>query len=119
MLGSLSRAALRLIGEIIRYIAGHEVPLIATRIYELSFLTGFCVSSIVYYVLNRLFPAIGAMEKFEEVDVSGYQRKRSASETPLQQSDREDGAVESGYGPSEGSEAMKVAWGNEYRSRAD
>lgn len=71
---------------------GHEVPLVATRIYELSFFTGFGVSSIVYYVLNRLFPIIGAAEKFEEVDVSGY------STTRLRQSD---GAVESGYGTPE------------------
>jgi len=77
---------------VIPSIAGREVPLVATRIYELSFFTGFGVSSIVYYVLNRLFPIIGAAEKFEEVDVSGYPTTR------LRQSD---GAVESGYGTPE------------------
>ena len=51
------------------------MPISATRIYELSFFTGFGVSSIVYYVLNRLFPVVGAAAAFEEVDVSGYESK--------------------------------------------
>jgi NCS1 family nucleobase:cation symporter-1 len=55
--------------------AGRTVPVAATRIYELSFFTGFGVSSLVYYVLNRLFPVVGAAEVFEEVDVSGYEGK--------------------------------------------
>ncbi|KAF8843912.1 NCS1 nucleoside transporter family [Paxillus ammoniavirescens] len=54
---------------------GRTVPVAATRIYELSFFTGFGVSSLVYYVLNRLFPVVGAAEVFEEVDVSGYEGK--------------------------------------------
>ncbi|KAN0084349.1 Permease for cytosine/purines, uracil, thiamine, allantoin domain containing protein [Tylopilus felleus] len=54
---------------------GRTVPIVATRIYELSFFTGFGVSSVVYYVLNRLFPVVGAAEVFEEVDVSGYESK--------------------------------------------
>lgn len=95
MFGSCSCLAFADRLVLIPYIAGHEVPLVATRIYELAFFTGFSVSSIVYYVLNRLFPIIGAAEKFEEVDVSGYPATRS------RQPDGEDGAVESGYGTPE------------------
>ncbi|TBU26970.1 NCS1 nucleoside transporter family [Dichomitus squalens] len=53
--------------------AGHNVPLAATRIYELSFFTGFGVSAIIYWLLNLLFPIRGLSEcgTFEEVDVSG------------------------------------------------
>lgn len=58
--------------------AGRTVPLAATRVYELSFFTGFGVSSIVYYVLNRLFTVVGAAAVFEEIDVSGYEEKRMA-----------------------------------------
>ncbi|KAG2343065.1 hypothetical protein BDR05DRAFT_318414 [Suillus weaverae] len=54
---------------------GRTVPLAATRIYELSFFTGFGVSAIVYWALNRVFPVIGATDTFEEIDVSGYQTR--------------------------------------------
>jgi len=54
--------------------AGRTVPLAATRIYELSFFTGFGVSAIVYWALNRAFPVIGAADTFKEIDVSGYER---------------------------------------------
>ncbi|PIL23545.1 transporter [Ganoderma sinense ZZ0214-1] len=51
---------------------GRTVPLAATHIYEMSFFTGFGVSALVYWSLNRLFPVRGASEcaTFEEVDVS-------------------------------------------------
>ncbi|KAG2156837.1 permease for cytosine/purines, uracil, thiamine, allantoin-domain-containing protein [Suillus bovinus] len=52
---------------------GRTVPLAATRIYDLSFFTGFGVSAIVYWALNRVFPVIGAADTFEEIDVSGYE----------------------------------------------
>jgi len=58
---------------------GRTVPVAATRIYELSFFTGFGVSSIAYYVLNRLFPVVGAAAAFEEIDVSGYESKSTKS----------------------------------------
>lgn len=58
-----------------RHTAGRTVPIAATRIYELAFFTGFGVSSIVYYVLNRLWPVVGAAAAFEEIDVSGYKRE--------------------------------------------
>jgi NCS1 family nucleobase:cation symporter-1 len=54
-------------------IAGRSVPLAATRVYQLSFFTGFGVSAIVYYLLNAAFPVPGASKTFEEVDVSGYE----------------------------------------------
>jgi NCS1 family nucleobase:cation symporter-1 len=39
----------------------------------MSFFTGFGVSSLVYYVLNRLFPVPGMQRgKFHEVDESNY-----------------------------------------------
>ncbi|KAJ8463928.1 hypothetical protein ONZ51_g9927 [Trametes cubensis] len=51
---------------------GRTVPLAATRIYEMSFFTGFGVSALVYWSLNLLFPVRGASDcaRFEEVDVS-------------------------------------------------
>lgn len=35
---------------------GVTVPIAATRLYELSFFTGFFTSSIVFYILNRIWP---------------------------------------------------------------
>lgn len=35
---------------------GNTVPIAATRIYNLSFLTGFGVAAIVYIALNKIFP---------------------------------------------------------------
>ncbi|KAJ7065000.1 permease for cytosine/purines, uracil, thiamine, allantoin-domain-containing protein [Mycena amicta] len=61
---------------------GRTVPIAATRIYDLSFLVGFGVSALVYWVLNRLFPVPGMAERFEEVDVSegdGYADDASSS----------------------------------------
>ncbi|KAG0706917.1 permease for cytosine/purines, uracil, thiamine, allantoin-domain-containing protein [Suillus ampliporus] len=58
---------------------GRTVPLAATRIYDLSFFTGFGVSAVVYWALNRIFPVIGAADRFEEIDVSGYERKAGGS----------------------------------------
>jgi len=52
--------------------AGRNVPLAATRIYQLAFFTGFGVSSIIYYLLNRAFPVPGRADKFKEVDESHY-----------------------------------------------
>jgi NCS1 family nucleobase:cation symporter-1 len=57
--------------------AGRVVPLAATRIYELSFFTGFGVSALVYWTLNRVFPVVGAADTFEEIDVSGYEDSKA------------------------------------------
>ncbi|KAF8742872.1 Permease for cytosine/purines, uracil, thiamine, allantoin, partial [Rhizoctonia solani] len=51
---------------------GQTVPLAATRIYQMAFFTGFGVSSIIYYVLNRIWPSPGSWQTFEEVDESGW-----------------------------------------------
>jgi hypothetical protein len=52
--------------------AGRTVPIGATRVYEMSFFTGFGVSALVYYALNRLFPVTGFASKWAEVDVSNF-----------------------------------------------
>ncbi|KAG1876237.1 permease for cytosine/purines, uracil, thiamine, allantoin-domain-containing protein [Suillus subluteus] len=57
---------------------GTPVPVAATQIFDLSFFTGFGTSSIVYYILSRMFPVVGAAKVFEEIDVSGYEEKRMA-----------------------------------------
>ncbi|KAF8072325.1 permease for cytosine/purines, uracil, thiamine, allantoin-domain-containing protein [Lyophyllum atratum] len=51
---------------------GRVVPIAATRIYEMSFFTGFGVSSLVYIILNYIFPVPGpgVASKFREVDIS-------------------------------------------------
>jgi NCS1 family nucleobase:cation symporter-1 len=59
--------------------AGTPVPIAATHIFDLSFFTGFGTSSIVYYLLSRVFPVPGAADVFEEIDVSGYEEKMMAS----------------------------------------
>ncbi|KAF9528685.1 permease for cytosine/purines, uracil, thiamine, allantoin-domain-containing protein [Crepidotus variabilis] len=51
---------------------GRTVPLAATRIYQMSFFTGFGVSALIYYLLNRAFPVPGLSKEFEEVDVSNF-----------------------------------------------
>ncbi|KAG1745189.1 permease for cytosine/purines, uracil, thiamine, allantoin-domain-containing protein [Suillus lakei] len=56
---------------------GRIVPLAATRIYELSFIAGFGISAVIYWMLNRVFPVVGAADAFEEIDVSGYEDKAS------------------------------------------
>jgi nucleobase:cation symporter-1, NCS1 family len=53
-------------------IAGRDVPIAATRVYQMSFFTGFGVSSLIYYVLNRIFPVPGMADKFAEIDLSNY-----------------------------------------------
>ncbi|KAG3229927.1 NCS1 nucleoside transporter family [Suillus brevipes Sb2] len=58
---------------------GTPVPIAATQIFELSFFTGFGVSSIVYYILSWMFPVPGSGGVFAEIDVSGYEEKRMTS----------------------------------------
>ncbi|KAG1876891.1 permease for cytosine/purines, uracil, thiamine, allantoin-domain-containing protein [Suillus tomentosus] len=54
---------------------GIPVPAAATHIFDLSFFTGFGTSSIVFYILSKMFPVPGAADIFEEIDVSGYEEK--------------------------------------------
>ncbi|KAJ7269879.1 permease for cytosine/purines, uracil, thiamine, allantoin-domain-containing protein [Mycena rebaudengoi] len=49
---------------------GRIVPAAATHIYEMSFFTGFGVSSLTYWLLNLAFPVVGKASVFEEIDVS-------------------------------------------------
>jgi len=51
---------------------GRHVPVAATHIFQLAFFTGFGVSSLVYWLLNVLFPVPGKADKFEEIDESHY-----------------------------------------------
>ncbi|KAF8155529.1 permease for cytosine/purines, uracil, thiamine, allantoin-domain-containing protein, partial [Crassisporium funariophilum] len=49
---------------------GRTVPIAATRVYQMSFFTGFGVSALIYFLLNKAFPVQGATSKWEEIDVS-------------------------------------------------
>jgi NCS1 family nucleobase:cation symporter-1 len=60
------------------FTAGTPVPTAATHIFQLSFFTGFGVSGIAYYILNAIFPPPGAADKFEEIDVSGYEERMTS-----------------------------------------
>ncbi|KDQ58522.1 hypothetical protein JAAARDRAFT_155037 [Jaapia argillacea MUCL 33604] len=53
---------------------GRTVPIAATHIYQMSFFTGFGVSSLIYFLLNIVFPVPGKSSQFEEVDVSEGER---------------------------------------------
>lgn len=59
--------------------AGRTVPIAATRVYEMSFFTGFGVSAIVYIILNRIFPVPGRFSNFEEIDVSKGEKSDSGT----------------------------------------
>jgi len=52
---------------------GRTVPLAATRIYEMSFFTGFGISSLIYWLLNVAFPVAGKAVGFEENDETEYE----------------------------------------------
>lgn len=60
-------------------IVGIPVPIAAVHIFDLNFFAGFGVSSIVYYILSRMFPPQGSVGKFEEIDVSGYEERMAGS----------------------------------------
>jgi hypothetical protein len=59
------------------FIPAHQnVPLAATRIYEMAFFTGFGTSALIYYVLNRIWPSPGAFQKWEEIDESEFAERQ-------------------------------------------
>ncbi|KAJ7823964.1 permease for cytosine/purines, uracil, thiamine, allantoin-domain-containing protein [Mycena olivaceomarginata] len=58
---------------------GRAVPLAATRIYQMSFFTGFAVSALTYWLLTRALPVRGMASTFEEVDVSSGEERDDAS----------------------------------------
>lgn len=66
---------------------GRPVPAAATRIFDLSFFTGFGISSIVYYILSRMFPVPGVADVFEEIDVSGYEEKMTSCDEDTKSKD--------------------------------
>lgn len=50
---------------------GRTVPVAATRIYDMSFFTGFGVSALIYWVINSVAPPVGKSSgPFKEVDLS-------------------------------------------------
>jgi nucleobase:cation symporter-1, NCS1 family len=79
--------------------AGRVVPLAATRIYELSFFTGFGVSALVYWTLNRVFPVVGAADTFEEIDVSGYEDSKADGSRDVDTKDEASESASERYQP--------------------
>jgi NCS1 family nucleobase:cation symporter-1 len=43
----------------------------------MSFFTGFGVSAVVYYILNRIWPSPGAFQDFKEVDESEFELREA------------------------------------------
>jgi NCS1 family nucleobase:cation symporter-1 len=41
----------------------------------MAFFTGFGVSALIYFTLNKIWPSPGAWQSFEEVDESEFQEK--------------------------------------------
>lgn len=66
---------------------GRNVPLAATRIYQMSFFTGFGVSAFVYFSLNFLVPSVGSSKVFEEVDESEFELVRPSNAHDLGKDD--------------------------------
>ena len=79
---------------------GRTVPLAATRIYEMSFFTGFGVSALIYWSLSLLFPVRGSSEcaAFEEVDVSRDGRGHRAEDKDSEDVGSDGKSVASGTG---------------------
>lgn len=49
----------------------------------MAFFTGFGVSALVYYTLNRIWPSPGAFQEFKEIDESDFAlREAEAEDTP-------------------------------------
>ena len=46
----------------------------------MSFFTGFGVSALVYYVLNRIWPSPGSFQDFKEVDESEFELREAEAE---------------------------------------
>lgn len=72
---------------------GRTVPLGATRVYELSFFTGFGVSSLIYCLLNKFFPTPGSWQPFEEVDESDYKPREKTHVMEESDDDKKTSAV--------------------------
>ncbi|KAI3618172.1 uridine permease [Moniliophthora roreri] len=74
---------------------GRTVPIAATRIYQMSFFTGFGVSSIIYSILNAISPVPGASKRFEELDLSESEGKEY-EETSVRESRSDTKSTKSG-----------------------
>jgi NCS1 family nucleobase:cation symporter-1 len=53
----------------------------------MSFFTGFGVSAVVYYILNRIWPSPGAFQDFKEVDESEFELREVEAEADEEPSD--------------------------------
>lgn len=72
--------------------AGQKVPIAATHIYELSFITGFFISTSIYLVLNLLSPPTGLSlsslslhwysKSFKEIDETGWEEGGRPDDQP-------------------------------------
>ncbi|PFH48676.1 hypothetical protein AMATHDRAFT_64886 [Amanita thiersii Skay4041] len=72
---------------------GRSVPTAATRIYQLSFFSGFLVSSLVYYLLNLKWPVPGPGPNatFFECDLSASMEIGGVRSTRRDRQNLEDG----------------------------
>ena len=57
----------------------------------MAFFTGFGVSSLIYYVLSRIWPSPGAFQKWEEIDESEF-TERSEEEKEKKARESTDGS---------------------------
>ncbi|KAL8276990.1 hypothetical protein RQP46_010625 [Phenoliferia psychrophenolica] len=69
---------------------GTPVPLVATRIYELSFFTGFFVSAAVYIILNKIFPVAQPTAAECAVVTVGRKARFVESVSGVEQGDEDD-----------------------------
>lgn len=54
----------------------------------MAFFTGFGVSSIIYYILNRIWPPPGGFQEFQEVDESNFElEQQEKAEKKAKESD--------------------------------
>lgn len=70
---------------------------------QLAFFTGFLVSSLIYYVLNVVFPVPGTFKAWNEEDAEGSNLDYETSETAKRSVSEEDGD-DGDYKKSEGVE---------------
>lgn len=75
--------------------ARDDIPIAAIRIYELAFLTGFGVSTLVYVTLNYFWPPHGVdlKRKFEEVDETSWEEGGRPDDSPATYSEDGNSAV--------------------------
>ena len=77
------------------------VPLVATRIYELSFFTGFLVAAVVYVALNKIFPHRQPTAEECEVVTIGQDARESADQMSYDDDEKSLGSPKEYHGSSE------------------